>query len=1288
MINKQNYFRFRKCIAMLLMLMMFVNYIPLQVHAKEYDSLPTNKQVTIDDILDIQVNVDNTWDNHYNLRIIMTNISANTLHNWCIATKTTDDVQNLYNAIEISDELEIENEEIKVFKNSGYNQDIDPGESVAFGYTACYTNNFNVPEFFEIVSKEIIHPIGSCSCNKNVISYWQQGAIEELIIKNNTDKRIEDWTIEFDSDMSISEVWNGELIKSGENHYIITNPGYNQNIEGYGTISIGMLVSGNCLSDIRNVLFSSVGQKESEYIFMDQEKDTDGDGLPDFYENEIGTNIQLADTDNDGLSDYIEVYETLTDPLKYDSVIEGVSDSDVDIDGDTYSNKYELEIGLDPYFADSDFDGITDNDELEKYKTYPLKRDTDGDGITDGDEILLGLNPLKIDSDDDGIVDSEEVIPQIIDENNFDDEIFNENIAIPSIVANAKGNINKSIKIEFVPNYLIGDERAIIGNGIDIQGIGDNGGTLTYSLPSDYEFENYKLGTKQTEGLLVEYYNGENVIPLETIVDNENKTVSANIAGDGWYYILYLPGYLSIFGYEMPTDDNMVINDEGIYVDIDSVMFEQVEEFEDETAEKQTDTEIFESEDVSKDEIEEDTIDAEGFVENITDLNTETEEDLFEMCDELSETEGDATEEIIDSDVEEVTITEEIHEMEILLAPGDNSETEKQEVLPSNEQNPNDNTGYEPGESQGATVGYDVLGAGKSLNASVEIVFVFDTTGSMSSVINNTQQNLGEFADELKREGISASYGVVDYKDITKDNDNYESRIIKNNYTNWFTSTVGIKNALNELKIYGGGDYEECAIDGLATAREMKFKENAQKFFILVTDAASKVDNNYGIESMGEMANLLLEDGVTVAVIAPEEDDCHGSYDVLWQETDGTYVNIYSSNYLEALMKVADKIKENADGYWIALDTPVPKIVKLDAEPAEGSKNDTDRDGVYDIDELSSVKPYKLVGFNDQLERLYGGDARFDYKQVGVYAYKSNPAKADSDSDGMDDKWDSEPLDRKIGMIIYERTYEYTDEYLKGLSDWDRKNGKGSEDWQYQDKTPDDLKNMKYISASDVNKSEAELEASMKTIVKIGTASNLQSVGEDMVSHFVNGTGNDYENEELNDAVRNHEQTCAYISGVEEILEDYFEVYADDFTHLKYDPDYREESYLIYGIKDVNNQIISAGMVDREETKKQPSYNSKKDITNGIAICVHGLFGNRIELVSYNPENNEYEIRVTLYDVYGLDSNDIETNKIKNVCPTGWIAGFKAWYILQHNSSYTNYKPYITYMSYDETKTY
>ena len=64
-----------------------------------------------------------------------------------------------------------------------------------------------------------------------------------------------------------------------------------------------------------------------------------------------------------------------------------------DQDRDGIKDADEIVKGLNPNEFDSDFDGLSDKLEIEKYKTDPLKKDTDGDGFGDGVEVLNGYNP-------------------------------------------------------------------------------------------------------------------------------------------------------------------------------------------------------------------------------------------------------------------------------------------------------------------------------------------------------------------------------------------------------------------------------------------------------------------------------------------------------------------------------------------------------------------------------------------------------------------------------------------------------------------------------------------------------------------------------------------------------------------------------------------------------------------------------------------------------------------------------------------------------------------------------
>lgn len=72
-----------------------------------------------------------------------------------------------------------------------------------------------------------------------------------------------------------------------------------------------------------------------------------------------------------------------------------VEEQDVDTDGDGLSDEKELNhYKTSPNRVDTDGDGLQDNDEIFTYHTDPLKFDSDEDGFGDGTEVKTGHNPL------------------------------------------------------------------------------------------------------------------------------------------------------------------------------------------------------------------------------------------------------------------------------------------------------------------------------------------------------------------------------------------------------------------------------------------------------------------------------------------------------------------------------------------------------------------------------------------------------------------------------------------------------------------------------------------------------------------------------------------------------------------------------------------------------------------------------------------------------------------------------------------------------------------------------
>lgn len=83
----------------------------------------------------------------------------------------------------------------------------------------------------------------------------------------------------------------------------------------------------------------------------------------------------------------------------------------LDSDGDGLYDSEEAQYRTDPLDPDTDDDGLSDGQEVNRYETDPLNPDTDFDGLKDGAEVNTHkTNPSDRDTDDGGVADGHEVV--------------------------------------------------------------------------------------------------------------------------------------------------------------------------------------------------------------------------------------------------------------------------------------------------------------------------------------------------------------------------------------------------------------------------------------------------------------------------------------------------------------------------------------------------------------------------------------------------------------------------------------------------------------------------------------------------------------------------------------------------------------------------------------------------------------------------------------------------------------------------------------------------------------
>ena len=204
-----------------------------------------------------------------------------------------------------------------------------------------------------------------------------------------------------------------------------------------GTVQESFDISG-LGNDVRfNVSVSGVNARIQVVPTTHSRRDTDGDGLPDSFEERswvmsngpgdlFSTNPYDADTDDDGLPDGEEVRfvpvgegddiryraKTTSNPEKFDTDGDGLSDRQEIVGTNTT-------VAFEPDVARTYRQAVRNNEtDAERHlreitvKSSPLRVNSDSDDLSDTKEVAYGLSPNTADTDGDSLDDDTEVYNQ------------------------------------------------------------------------------------------------------------------------------------------------------------------------------------------------------------------------------------------------------------------------------------------------------------------------------------------------------------------------------------------------------------------------------------------------------------------------------------------------------------------------------------------------------------------------------------------------------------------------------------------------------------------------------------------------------------------------------------------------------------------------------------------------------------------------------------------------------------------------------------------------------------
>jgi Mg-chelatase subunit ChlD len=181
----------------------------------------------------------------------------------------------------------------------------------------------------------------------------------------------------------------------------------------------------------------------------------------------------------------------------------------------------------------------------------------------------------------------------------------------------------------------------------------------------------------------------------------------------------------------------------------------------------------------------------------------------------------------------------------------------------------------------GPTIKVQGQAVSASAGRGIDIVFVIDTTGSMSDKIDGLLATCNRFVDELAKLKLSHRISVVAFGDLTVPGD--DITVFK------FTDDIQqVKHTLTTVPRYGGGaNSGESSLEALEKALALPFRPNVVKALMLITDEPALQHQL----SAREVTRRFIQKEVLTFVVSPPET----YYQDLARQTGGVWYQVSAS---------------------------------------------------------------------------------------------------------------------------------------------------------------------------------------------------------------------------------------------------------------------------------------------------------------------------------------------------------------------------------------------------------
>ena len=149
----------------------------------------------------IKYEIESQWEDEYIANVTITNTGDKTIENWELSFMSREEYSNIWNA-----KVTYHSAKNYNVKNAGHNQNIQPGQSVSFGFQAKFTDYIDVPKSYNLIGDTMEVNKNEYQVSYKINSQWNTGCTLDVSIYNNSSDSIEDWAIDFDLEDEIVDI--------------------------------------------------------------------------------------------------------------------------------------------------------------------------------------------------------------------------------------------------------------------------------------------------------------------------------------------------------------------------------------------------------------------------------------------------------------------------------------------------------------------------------------------------------------------------------------------------------------------------------------------------------------------------------------------------------------------------------------------------------------------------------------------------------------------------------------------------------------------------------------------------------------------------------------------------------------------------------------------------------------------------------------------------------------------------------------------------------------------------